>query len=63
MNYKNNAIRDISQLSQELPNYSLGQLLYSFLRLTGVSKICEIKELTDEEIYTAVDKAGYLEKE
>jgi hypothetical protein len=63
MNFKNNAIRELQNFTKEMPNYSLGEILYSALRLTDVSKISDILLLTDEEIFTAIEKTIEQEKE
>lgn len=63
MNFKNNALRELSILSKELPDYTLGEILYSVIRLTSAKKTSEILNLTDEEIFSAIEKAKTQEKE
>ena len=61
MNFKNNAIREISEFSKQFPEYSLGEILYSSIRMLGVSKLSELLEKTDEEIFTAINKSIEVE--
>jgi hypothetical protein len=63
MNFKNNALRELPILSNELPKYTLGELLYSVIRLTGAKKVSDLLELSDEEIFSAIEKAKLQEKE
>lgn len=63
MNYKNIGIREISELAKTVPDYTLGETLYAFLRLAGVKEIKQLLEKTDEEIFTAINKAVEVEKE
>lgn len=63
MNFKNNAIRELQDFSKEFPNYTLGELLYSTLRLTNVKKLSDLLQLSDEDIFSAVEKTKQEEKE
>jgi hypothetical protein len=63
MNYKNNALRDLQAFAKEFPQYSLGELLYSVLRLTGARTISELITLSDEDIFSALEKTIEDEKE
>lgn len=63
MNFKNNALRELQNLSKDFPEYSLGEILYSALRLTGAKKISDLVTLSDEEIFSAVEKAKTEERE
>ena len=63
MNFKNNAIRELQDFSKEFPDYTLGELLYSTLRLTGVTKISDLLTLSDEDIFSAIEKTKQEEKE
>lgn len=65
VNYKNIALREIKELSEAFPKYSLGEILYSILReeISGVSQIKDLKNLSDEHIYTGIDKAKEIESE
>lgn len=63
MNFKNNAVRELQEFSKEFPDYTLGELLYSALRLTGAKKISDILGLTDEEIFSAIERTKQEEKE
>lgn len=63
MNYKNNALRDLQSFAKEFPEYSLGELLYSVLRLTGAKKVSDLVTLSDEDIFSAIEKTIVDEKE
>jgi hypothetical protein len=63
MNFKNNAIRELQSFSKEFPSYTLGELLYSALRLTDAKTISDLLTLSDEEIFSAIEKTTQQEKE
>lgn len=63
MNYKNNAIRELQYFSKEFPSYTLGELLYSTLRLTNVTKISDLLTVSDEDLFSAIEKTKQEEKE
>lgn len=63
MNFKNNAIRELQEFSKDFPEYTLGELLYSAIRLTSAKKISDIMLLTDEDIFSAIEKTRQEEKE
>ena len=63
MNYKNNAIRELQDFSKEFPNYTLGELLYSTLRLTNATRISDLLLLSDEDLFSAIEKTKQDEKE
>lgn len=63
MNYKNNALRDLQNFAKEFPQYSLGELLYSILRLTGAKTVSDLITLSDEDIFSAIEKTIVDEKE
>ena len=63
MNFKNNAIRELQEFSKEFPEYTLGELLYSALRLTGAIRISDIMKVSDEDIFSAIEKTRQEEKE
>jgi len=63
MNYKNNALRDLQSFAKEFPQYSLGELLYSILRLTGAKTVSDLITLSDEDIFSAIEKTIVDEKE
>ncbi len=63
MNYKNNAIRELQEFSKEFPSYTLGELLYSALRLTNSNKISDLLLISDEDLFSAIEKTKQEEKE
>lgn len=63
MNFKNNALRELPNFAKDFPEYSLGEILYSAIRLTGAKKISDLLILSDEEIFSAIEKAKIQEKE
>lgn len=63
MNYRNNAIRELQDFSKEFPNYTLGELLYSILRLNNISKISDLLTVSDEDLFSSIEKTKQEEKE
>lgn len=63
MNHRNNTIREIQDLMNIHPSYSLGEVLYTISRELKIKKPSELLEKTDEEIYTAVNKAKETERD
>lgn len=63
MNFKNNALRELLNFSKDIPDYSLGEILYSVIRITGAKKVSDLLSLSDEEIFSAIEKAKVQEKE
>lgn len=63
MNYKNNAIRELQDFSKDFPSYTLGELLYSALRLTNITKISDLLLVSDEDLFSAIEKTKQEEKE
>lgn len=63
MNYRNEGIREIQGFAKQYPDYTLGEVLYASLRLTGAKKIQDLLEKTDEEIFTAINKAIEVEQD
>lgn len=57
INYRQSAIREIQNFANQFPEYTLGEILYSFLRGK------DIKNLSDQEVYSAVEKAIEYERE
>lgn len=61
-NYKNLAYRDIEKMLDTHNNYTLGEVLYSILRLKSYDmKIMDIKNITDKEIFGLIEKAREVE--
>lgn len=65
MNYKAIAETTLTEYIGEYPEYTLGEILYSFLRepISGSKTIRDIRNLTDEDLYTFIEKAKNQEKE
>ena len=65
MNYRAIAETTMRELMDENPEYTLGEILYSFLRepVSGLKSIREIKKLSEEDIYTIIEKAKSIENE
>lgn len=63
MNFKNNALRELQNLSKDFPEYSLGEILYSAIRLTKAKKISDLLTVSDETLFSAIEKAKTQEKE
>lgn len=55
------AINEIKVLIGEYPEYTLGEILFSFLRIAtfenGTGKLSDVKELTNEQILNAIESA------
>lgn len=62
MNYRNNAVREISEFAKEFDSYSLGEVLYAVLRGTGAKTLADLMLLEDQEIYTSINKAIEVER-
>jgi len=63
MNFKNTAIRELSEFAKQFPDYSLGEVLYSALRAAGVKEVKQLLTKTDEELFTAFNGAIENEKD
>jgi len=66
--YRAIAVRELTSFIEERKDMSLGEIMYSFMR-KGVlfenkdeGKINFLRDSTDEEIYTAIEKAKRYEK-
>jgi hypothetical protein len=64
MNYRSIAIAELVSFAKENPDYTLGQILYSFLREgnSGCKKIPEIMDISDEDMYSMIENAKEKEK-
>jgi len=65
MNYRNIALRGLKEYADEFPEYALGQILYSVVRkeVTDCNSIKSLRDLTDEQVYSIIDKARETERE
>lgn len=63
MNYKNNGVREFQEFAKQHPDYSLGEIFYAIARTAKVNKISDLLEKTDEEMFTAINKAIEVEHE
>lgn len=65
MNFKKIAIRTISEFTDEIPEMSLGEILYSIVREqnSGIKELKDLRNISDEGIYTIIEKAKKFEKE
>jgi len=59
MNYKAIALNTLKEYIEKNPEYSLGQILYSFLRkpISGIEKFNELNTISDEDMYTIIERA------
>lgn len=59
MNYKAIALSTLEEYAEKNPEYTLGQILYSFLRkpISGMESIGELNKISDEDLYTIIEKA------
>lgn len=65
MNFKKIAIRTITEFVDESAEMSLGEILYSIIRSSnsGINELKDLRDMTDEKIYSIVEKAKKFEKE
>lgn len=64
MNYRNIALRTLSEFSDNKKDMTLGEIFYSIFRVKNSKvEIAELKNMSDEEIYSIIDKAKQFEDE
>jgi hypothetical protein len=63
MNFKNNAIREVQELIKLFPEYTLGEIIYAFLRNADIKKMSDLLSKEDEELFTAIEKTKTVENE
>lgn len=65
MNYRAIGLATLTEYAEKNPDYTLGQLLYSFLRkpISGIENLKELNSIDDEDIYTFIEKAKDIETE
>lgn len=65
MNFKKIAVRTITEFVDESPELSLGDILYSIIRThnSGIKDLKDLRDMSDEKIYSIVEKAKQFEKE
>ena len=67
MNYKNISLRELIEFGNENPQYAVGDLLFSVLQpvalANGKSSLAWLRDISDEQMFTFIYKAKYLEKE
>lgn len=57
-NYRNLGYRDIEKLLDTHNKYTLGEVLYSILRLKSYDmKVMELKDINDKEMFELIEKA------
>lgn len=59
MNYKAIGLNTLVEYAEKHPDYTLGQVLYSFLRkpISGIESLGELNDISDEDMYTMIEKA------
>lgn len=57
MNFRDITFREIEMFSNEYEDYSVGEILYSGIRLLGLKKLTDLHQISDKEIFTAFNKA------
>lgn len=65
MNYKAIALNTLTEFAEKKPDYTLGQVLYSFLRkpISGIDSLSDLNKISDEDLYTIIEKAHSNETE
>lgn len=65
--HKISAANEIKQLIHQYPDYTIGQVLFSFCRIAthenGSGKLSDLLNVTDKEIYAAIEKAKTTESD
>lgn len=59
MNYKANCHEELKQFSKDNPEYSFGDVLFSFLQKIAVennNSVHFLREKTDEEYFTLIER-------
>jgi hypothetical protein len=58
MNYKSIALQELVNYANSYPEYTLSEILYSFLRekVSGIKETKDIHKLTDEDIYSIIEQ-------
>lgn len=64
LNYRNIALRELKEFVDRNSDYTLGEILYSIVRfqVKEGDSIGKLRDLTDEEVYTIIDKAKETEE-
>lgn len=65
MNYKTVALSELNSYAKEQPEYSLAEILYSFLRgkVSGIGETKNINKLSDEDLYSVIEETRNREKQ
>lgn len=65
LNHRNIALRELKDMADKFPSYTLGEILYSVIRegVSGIKEVKDLKNLSDEEVYTMIEKANETETE
>lgn len=65
MNYKHAGIAEIETIANHFPDYSLGQIIYAILnrKPEGISVNQWLFTISDEDLYTEIEKTKLIEQE
>lgn len=63
MNYKKIGLRDLHNLSDEFPQYTLGEVLYAGLRTAKVKNLSDLLTMSDEDLACAIRNSIEIETE
>jgi len=67
INYRNITIAELKEFALENPNYSFGDLLFSILQPVALHNnkhsLNWLRDISDEQFFTFVEKAREIEKE
>lgn len=64
MNYKNIALRTLGEFSEKQKDMTLGQVFYSIFRKTNSKvEVKDLKNMSDEDIYSMIERAKQFEEE
>jgi hypothetical protein len=64
MKFKLIALAELTAFAKERPEYTLGEIIYSVVRTkqSGCETIKDIRELSDEELYSIIEEVRENEK-
>lgn len=65
MNYRKIALKTLTEFIEKNPDLTIGQILYSIVRPnnSGAQTIGELKSISEEDMYTAIEKAKQTEED
>ena len=64
MNYRNVALAEITTLSEEFPEYTVGQLFLAIIKRKPEGAHLEewLRDISDEDMYTEIEETKFKER-